>query len=94
MRETSNLNIRMDKKLKSQMEEVVSELGLNVSTAVNMFARQVVRQGRIPFDISLDVPNKETIDAMQEAEYIASNPGVKGYHDVDSLFDELLHGKV
>jgi len=91
MRETTNLNIRIDKKLKSQMEEVVSELGLNVSTAINMFARQVVRQGRIPFDISLDVPNKETINAMQEAEYIASNPDAKGYHDVDSLFNESLH---
>ncbi len=91
MKETSNLNIRMDKKLKSQLEEVVSELGLNVSTAVNIFARQVVRQGRIPFEISLDVPNKETIRAMREAEYIAKDPEAKGYNNVDSLFDELLH---
>ena len=91
MRENSNVNIRMDKILKSQLEEVVSELGLNVSTAVNIFARQVVRQGRIPFEISLDVPNKETIKAMREAEHIASDSDVKGYHDVDSLFNDLLH---
>ena len=91
MRETSNINIRMDKILKSQLEEVVSELGLNVSTAVNIFARQVVRQGRIPFEISLDIPNKETIKAMREAEHIASDPDVKGSHDVDSLFNDLLH---
>ncbi|MBK5247693.1 MAG: type II toxin-antitoxin system RelB/DinJ family antitoxin [Peptostreptococcaceae bacterium] len=91
MKETSNLNIRMDKKLKSQLEEVVSELGLNVSTAVNIFARQVVRQGRIPFEISLDVPNKETVKAMREAESLAREPEAKGYHDVKSLFDELLH---
>ena len=57
MRETSNINIRMDKILKSQFEEVLSELGLNVSTAVTIFACQVVRQGRIPFEISLDIPN-------------------------------------
>ncbi len=91
MKETSNLNIRMDKQLKSQMEEVVSELGLNMSTAVNMFARQVVRQGRIPFEISLDIPNKETVKAMWEAESLAREPKGKGYHDVKSLFDELLH---
>ena len=81
----------MDQLLKSQFEEVLSELGLNVSTAVTIFACQVVRQGRIPFEISLDIPNKETIKAMQEAEHIASDQDVKGSHDVDSLFDELLH---
>lgn len=91
MKENTNINIRMDKILKSQLEEVVSELGLNVSTAVNIFARQVVRQGRIPFEISLDIPNKATIKAMREAEHIASDPDVKGYHDVDSLFNDLLH---
>lgn len=91
MKENSNINIRMDKMLKLQFEEVVSELGLNVSTAVNIFARQVIRQGRIPFEISLDIPNKETIKAMREAEQIASDTGVKGYHDVDSLFNDLLH---
>ena len=81
----------MHRILKSQFEEVVSELGLNVSTAVNIFARQVVRQGRIPFEISLDIPNKKTIKAMSEAEHIASDPDVKGYHDVDPLFNDLLH---
>ena len=91
MKETSNLNVRMDKQLKSQMEEILSELGLNVSTAVNMFARQVVRQGRIPFEISLDIPNKETAKAIWEAESLARESKGKGYHDVKSLFDVLLH---
>ncbi|MDT4761443.1 hypothetical protein ROJ03_02780 [Sphaerochaeta sp. PS] len=50
-----------------------------------------MRQGRIPFEISLDIPNKETIKAMREAEIIASDPDVKGYLDVDSLFNDLLH---
>lgn len=89
--ESENINIRIDKELKSQFEVVLSELELNVSTVVNIFARQVVRQGRIPFEISLDIPNKETIKAMREAEHIASDPDVKGYHDVDSLFNDLLH---
>jgi len=91
MKENSTLHILMDKKLKSQLEEVVSELGLNVSTAINIFARQVVRQGRIPFEISLDVPNKETLNAMREAESLAREPMAKGHHNVESLFEELLH---
>ena len=90
MKETTTLNIPMDNQLKAQLEEVLSELGMDVSTAVTIFARQVVRQGRIPFEISLDVPNVETAKAMQEAETLAKDPDVLGYHDVGSMLDELL----
>ena len=46
-------------------------------------------EGRIPFDISLNQPNKETIAAMLEAERIAKDPSVKGYTDLDELFADL-----
>jgi len=46
-------------------------------------------EGRIPFDISLNKPNKETIAAMLEAERIAHDPTVKGYTDLDELFADL-----
>ena len=86
----TTLNIPMDNQLKAQLEEVLSELGMDVSTAVTIFARQVVRQGRIPFSISLDVPTKETVKAMLEAETLSKDPEEVGYHDVGFLFDELL----
>ena len=54
-----------------------------------MFVRQTLREGRIPFDISLNQPNKETIAALLEAERIAKDPSVKGYTDMDELFAEL-----
>lgn len=47
------------------------------------------REGRIPFDISLNQPNKETIAAMLEAERIAKDPSVKGYTNLDELFADL-----
>lgn len=90
MKQQATLNIPMDNQLKSQLEEVLSELGMDVSTAVTIFARQVVRQGRIPFEISLYVPNKETAKAMLEAEALVRDPKEEGYHDVGLLFDELL----
>jgi len=50
---TTNLNIRIDKELKEQAEDFFGELGLNMTTAINIFVRQSLRQGRIPFEISI-----------------------------------------
>ncbi len=86
---STNVSIRMDADLKSQADALFGELGMNMSTAFNIFVRQAVREGRIPFEISLNQPNRETIAAMLEAERITKDPSVKGYTDMDALFAEL-----
>jgi DNA-damage-inducible protein J len=53
MADTTNLNIQMDRKLKEQAEVFFGELGLNMATAFNIFVRQSLRQGKIPFEISI-----------------------------------------
>ena len=53
MAETTNVNIRIDKELKEQAEVFFGELGLNMSSAFNIFVRQSLRQGRIPFELSV-----------------------------------------
>ena len=62
---------------------------MNLSTAFNIFVRQSLREGGIPFEIRLEQPNKETVEAMLEAERIAKDPSVKGYNDLDELFADL-----
>ena len=57
MSETTNLSIRMDKDLKEQAESFFGELGLNMTTAVNIFVRQALRQRKIPFEISIASDN-------------------------------------
>ena len=84
---TTNISIRMDSDLKAQA--LFGELGMNLSTAFNIFVRQSLRDGGIPFEISLNQPNKETIAAMLEAERIAKDPSVKGYTNTDELFADL-----
>ena len=79
----------MDYELKAQADALLAELGMNLSTAFNIFVRQSIREGRIPFDISLNQPNRETIAAMLEAERIAKDRSVKGYSDLNELFKEL-----
>ena len=85
----NSVTIRMDADLKAQAEELFAELGMNLTTAFNVFVRQSLRQGGLPFEIKLERPNKETIAAMLEAERIAKDPNVKGYNNLDELFAEL-----
>ena len=86
---TTNITIRMDSDLKAQADALFAEFGMNMTTAFNVFVRQTLREGRIPFDISINKPNKETIAALLEAERIAKDPSVKGYTHTDELFAEL-----
>ena len=86
---TTNITIRMDANLKAQAEALFNELGMNLSTAFNIFVRQSLREGAIPFKTHLEKPNAETIAAMEEAKRIANDPSVKGYTDINELFAEL-----
>jgi DNA-damage-inducible protein J len=51
MAETINVTIRLDREVKEQAERMFNDFGMNLSTAFNIFARQSLRQGRIPFEI-------------------------------------------
>ena len=79
----------MDSDLKAQADALFSELGMNLTTAFNIFVRQSIREGGIPFDISINQPHLEPLAAMLEAERIAKDPSVKGYNDLDELFADL-----
>ena len=64
---TTNLNIRTDKAIKDQAEEIFNELGLNMTTAVNIFLRAAIREHGIPFELKLEVPNDTTAAAIEFA---------------------------
>ena len=88
-RNTTNISIRMDSDLKAQADALFNELGMNITTAFNIFVRQSLREGRIPFDISLNQPNRETLAALMEADRITKDAAVKGYSDLDELLHDL-----
>lgn len=66
MADTTNLNIRIDRRVKEQADFLFNEFGLNMTTAINMFLRTVIREQRIPFELKMDVPNAKTIEAIEE----------------------------
>ena len=86
---STNFSVRMDSDVKKQCEILYGELGMNLTTAINVFLRQSLRVGGFPFEVRLDQPNKETIAAMLEAERIAKDPSIKHYTDVEEALREL-----
>lgn len=82
---TTNLNIRTDKNVKEQADRIFSELGLNMTTAINMFLRTTIRENGIPFPLKLNTPNEVTAAAIEEGRRIASDSSVRGYTNMDDL---------
>ena len=82
-----NVNIRMNAEIKKEFESFCEDMGMSMTTAINIFIRKVIRENRIPFEIGGSVPNRETLAAFAEAEAMCKNPSA--YQTYDS-FDELL----
>ena len=81
----TNLNIRTDAEVKSAAEKIFEALGLNMSTAVNIFLRQAIRQGGLPFEVKLDIPNETTVAAIEEGRALMRDKNAKGYDTIDDL---------
>lgn len=84
MAQTTNVNIRMDSELKKQFEAFCADMGMSMTTAFNVYAKKAVREYRIPFEISGEMPNKETRLAIENA-----RKGI-GLHGPFSSVQELM----
>lgn len=83
----TSVNIRMDEATKVAFDRFCNEIGLSMSAAFNVFAKTVVREQRIPFELTTEIPNADTIAAIREAEDFKAHPeNYKRY----SSFAELL----
>ncbi len=85
---TSSYTHRIDSELRSQSEAIYSALGMSLGTAINVFLKKSVAVGGFPFDVRLDVPARETVEAMLEAEKIAKDPKIAAFN-VDDALEEL-----
>ncbi|MBQ6809120.1 MAG: type II toxin-antitoxin system RelB/DinJ family antitoxin [Clostridia bacterium] len=63
---TVNVTIRMDEELKNQADELFADLGLSFTAAVTAFAKQAVREQKIPFMLTRDVPNREALEILRK----------------------------
>lgn len=87
-----SLTMRIDSQLKTQLQELMNDLGLDMTTFFTMAAKQAVREQALPFKPNMDrVPNLETIKAMGEVEYLKAHSEARhGYKDVDCMIEDLL----
>ena len=83
----TSATFRMDSTLKDELRELLDNLGLDMSTFFVMTAKQAVREQGIPFKITMDVPNAETIQAMKDTK---NKIGLsKGFSSVSELMEDL-----
>ena len=73
----ATFSVRMDENLKNELDELCAQFGMNTSVAINIFARAVVRERRIPFEISAASPNAG-LQAFQALRAQAKENGVQG----------------
>lgn len=90
MNNTISFRVKSQPEIKAEAQAIFEEIGLDVSTAINLFFRQTIRTGGIPFDLKADIPNAETRAALIEGDMLAADPNVKTYSSVDELLKEDL----
>ena len=85
---TATIQVRMDSALKKETETALKSMGLSMSTAIHLFCRHVVNQGRIPFEIvAPSVPNAETRKVLDDA--LAGKNLSRSFSNVDEMWDDL-----
>ena len=82
---STNLNVRTDSDVKEAAERIFEALGLNMTTAINIFLRQTIRENGIPFELKLDTPNQVTAAAIEEGRKLAYDKEATGYQNISDL---------
>jgi addiction module antitoxin, relB/dinJ family len=88
---TVNISIKIDEKTKKEAQELFKDLGLSLSTAINIFLKQAIREKGIPFYINSLPENSELAQAFEEAKQIKKNPSnYKSYSSPEEMFKDVL----
>ena len=81
--------IRIDEELKKQASELFNQLGMDMSSAMNIFLRQCVMRGGLPFSVEIPNYRPEVLEAMEEAKQISHNPNTKRYSSFASALEDI-----
>lgn len=89
--QNTSITIRTDKEIKDKVKNLYAALGMDLTTAVNVFFRQSLLRNGMPFDITLDMPNAQTMAALKEGDEMINNPNAPRFSSVDALFEDLMN---
>ena len=92
----ATINVIIDDETKTAAESILKELGISASSAITMIYKEIIRERALPLKSDIykesdyDFLNEETKSAVQEGRKIADDSNVKGYHDVEKMFEGIL----
>ncbi len=88
---TAKINVAVDERTKQEVEVLLEEMGLTMTSAINIYLKRILMEQGIPFDVSVKVPNTTTIAAMDEYEEMKKNPAAyKKYPSFKAALNEVL----
>lgn len=87
---TSTINVNVPVDVKEEASNLFNSLGLNMSTAINIFLKKAIYERGIPFEVKQQ-PSKELEEALKELDYIEKHPSeYKVYKNVDKMLGDIL----
>ena len=87
----ANVSIRMDDNFKETSRRSFQWFRYESDNCIHNFVKQAIREQGIPFEVTRETPNSETISAINEVQQMKQNPSLgKAYTDVDKMMEELL----
>ncbi len=86
---TVQTQIRIEEDVKKQAVELFNQLGIDMSSAVNMFLRQAIMRGGLPFSVEIPIFRPEVIEAMEEAKQISRDPNTKRYGSFAEALEDI-----
>lgn len=87
---TSPTQIRIDEDVKKRATSLFKDLGMDMSSAVNIFLRQCILRGGLPFNVEIPQYKEETLKALTEAKEISKDPKAPSYSSLEELKKALL----
>lgn len=87
--ETVKINVNVDKQTKINAEKLFEELGLNMTTAINVFLKKALQYKGIPFDVCVEIPNEVTLAAFEEGEKILADPNRVSYKNAKEMMEAM-----
>ena len=81
--------VRIDETLKKQSAELFSQLGIDMSSAVNIFLKQCVMRGGLPFEVAVPHYKQEALETMEEAKRLSRDPKARRYSNFSEALEDL-----
>ncbi len=88
---TAKINVNTDAETKEKATKLLHEMGLDMTTAINIYLKRIILEKGIPFELSTKTPNAETLAALAETEEMIKNPEkYKRYASFSEVLEEVL----